>query len=50
MWKVKKKYFFGKLADTICVRQGKYKRAFSLQLSVLAKFFLDQNSLKQETL
>ena len=39
MWKIKKMDFLQKLADTICVRKGEEKRAFSLQLSVLAKFF-----------
>ena len=49
--KSKKNEFLQKLADTICVRKGEKKLAFSCTLSVLAKmFFLDQNSVKQEKL
>ena len=41
--------FLQKLADTICVRKGEKKRAFSCTLSVFGqKFFLAQNSVKQE--
>ena len=47
----KKVDFLQKLADTICVRKGEKKRAFSCTLSVLAKkFFLAQNSVNQEKL
>ena len=35
----KKRIFLPKLPDTICVRKGEKKRAFSCTLSVLAKIF-----------
>ena len=47
--KNQKNGFLQKLPDTICVRKGE-KRAFSCTLSVLAKCFLAQNSVNQETL
>ena len=43
--KSKKDFFFRKLADTICVRKGE-KRAFSMQLSVLAKIFFGPEQCK----
>ena len=45
-----KKWIFSKNWLTLFVSGREKKRAFSCTLSVLAKFFLDQNSVKQETL
>ena len=36
------------MPDTICVRKGNKKRAFSLQLSVLAKIFFGPKQCKAE--
>ena len=38
--------FLQKLADTICVRKGEEKRAFSCTLSVLAKKFFGPKQCK----
>ena len=48
--KNQKKWIFSKNCLTLFVSGREEKRAFSLQLSVLVKFFLDQNSVKQEKL
>ena len=37
-----------KMIDTICVRKGETKMAFSFTLSVLSKIFLGQKSQKLE--
>ena len=50
MWKIKKNGFLAKIAWHYLCQEGRKIRAFSLQLSVLVKFFLDQNSVKQEKL
>ena len=47
--KSKQWIFFAKNCLTLFV-SGREKNAFSCTLSVLAKIFLDQNSVKQETL
>ena len=46
--KNEKNDFYQKLPDTICMRKGEEKRAFSCTLSVLAKHFWAQNSESQE--
>ena len=38
--------FLQKLPDTICVRKGEEKRAFSCTLSVLAKIFFGPKQCK----
>ena len=48
--KKQKKWIFSINCMTLFVSGREKKRAFSCTLSVLAKFFLDQNSAKQETL
>ena len=40
----------GILPDTICVRKGEKKRIFVHTICFGQKFFLDQNSVKQEKL
>ena len=51
MWKIKKKDFEQKLADTICVRKGEKKtRIFVHTICFGQKIFLAQNSVKQEKL
>ena len=42
----KKWIFLQKLPDTICVRKGEKKRAFSCTLSVLAKIFFGPKQCK----
>ena len=50
MWKSKKNRFLAKNAWHYLCQEGRKKRAFSCTLSVLAKFFGDQNSVNQEKL
>ena len=41
--------FWQKLPDTICVRKGEETRIFVHTICFGPKFFLDQNSVNQET-
>ena len=46
----KKGFFLQKLPDTICVRKGEKNAHFRAHYLFWPKFFLDQNSVKQEKL
>ena len=46
----KKRIFLQKFPDTICVRKGEKTRIFVHTICFGQKFFLDQNSVKQEKL
>ena len=48
MWKIKKKDFWQKLADTICVRKGEKTRIFVHTICFGQKIFLAQNSVNQK--
>ena len=50
MWKIKKIDFSQKLTDTISVRKGEKTRIFVHTICFGQNFFLDQNSVKQETI
>ena len=46
MWKIIKNGFLAKIAWHYLCQEGRKKRAFSLQLSVLAKFFFGPKQCK----
>ena len=50
MWKIKKKGFLAKIAWHYLCQEGRKNAHFRAHYLFWPKFFLDQNSAKQETL